>query len=215
MRKNNNYSLETVKKVYSYWGKSMLAYKLGVFFPGYSHRLRRRAVEMLRLRRGDVVLDLGCGPGIMFSLLEKKIREQGRIIGVDYVEEMIKQCRKLIKKKKWKNITLIRQDAAKLRLKPNSINSTISVLGLSAIPDHKTTLRKCYSALKRKGRFVVLDGKEFNKPFNILNPILRVLRWSKSYEKKDLIKDIKEVFGNIQVREYFLGSIFIAIAIKK
>ena len=213
--KKKEYSLQTVEKVYSYWGKSLLSYKLGVSFFGYDSYLRKKATEMLKLKKGDVVLDLACGPGIMFKYLENKIGEQGRIIGVDYVDEMIKQCMKRIRKKKWKNITLIKEDAAKLKLKKNSLDAIISVIGLSAIPEHKKALARCYSCLRKGGRIVVLDGKEFDKKHSFLNPLLKLFRWSKSYEKKDLVEDIREAFGNITVKEYLLGSTFIAMAIKK
>ncbi|MBW3001232.1 methyltransferase domain-containing protein, partial [Candidatus Woesearchaeota archaeon] len=169
----------------------------------------------LKLRKGDTVLDLACGPGLMFNLLQEKIGSKGKIIGVDYVDEMIKQCKKLVKKNKWKNIVLLKQDAAKLKLKNNSLDGIISIIGLSAVPNHKAAIRKCCSALKKGKRLVVLDGKEFRKPFRILNPLFKLLRWSKSYEKKDLITDIKTIFRNIKVKEYLLGSTFIAVAIKK
>lgn len=218
--KSKVYSLDDVQKVYSYWGKSLLSYKLGVSFFGYASFLRRKAVEQLKLKKGNVVLDLACGPGLVFDLIEKKIGDKGKLIGVDYVDEMIKQCKKLVRKKKWENITLLKQDAAKLNLKKlnlknNSVDAVISIIGLSAIPDHKAAIKKCHSALKKGGRLVVLDGKEFSSPFRTLNPILKLLRWSKSYERKDLIEDIKSVFGNIEIKEYVLGSTFIAVSVKK
>ncbi|MBN2051979.1 methyltransferase domain-containing protein [Candidatus Woesearchaeota archaeon] len=215
MSNKNKYSLETVEKVYSYWGKSLLTYKLGVSFFGFDSYIRRKALEELKLKKGSTVVDLACGQGIMFRLLEEKIGEKGRIIAVDYVEEMIKQCRKLAARKKWGNITFIKQDAAKLRLKNNYADGIISVIGLSAIPDHKKALKNCHHALKKGSRLVVIDGKDFSSKYKFLNPILKLLRWSKSYEKKDLINDIKKIFGNIKVNEYFLGSTFMAVAVKR
>jgi ubiquinone/menaquinone biosynthesis C-methylase UbiE len=214
-KKKSGYSLETVDKVYSYWGKSVISYKLGVSFFGYDSFLRRKAVEELHLKKGNTILDLACGPGIMFKRLEKEIGAEGKLIAVDYVAEMIKQCQKLVKKKKWQNVKLIQQDAAELKLKKNSIDAVISVVGVSAIPEHKKALRNCHSALKKGGRLVILDGKDFNQRYRLLTPLLRLLRWSKSYERKELIKDIKDVFGNISVHEYLLGSTFIAVAVKQ
>ncbi|MBU1199481.1 MAG: class I SAM-dependent methyltransferase [Nanoarchaeota archaeon] len=208
------YSLETVNKVYSYWGKSLISYKWGVSFFGYWSVLRKKAIEKLNLKKGDVVVDLACGPGLIFNLLEEKVGAKGKIIAVDYVHEMIKQCMKQVRRKKYKNITLIQEDAAKLKLKNNSVDAIISVIGLSAIPEHKSALKNCYSALKKGGRLVVLDAKQPNKKYGLWSLLLGLLRWSKSYEKKDLIKDIKKVFGNIQVEEHVLGSTFISVSKK-
>jgi len=213
--KKEKYSLKTVQQVYSYWGKSMLAYRMGVSLFGLGGLARNKVVDSLHLKKGDVVLDLACGPGIMFSRIEKRIGLKGTLIGVDYVPEMISQCEKLVRRKKWLNVKLIRKDAAKLKLAPGTVDKIVSVIGLSAIPDHKGALRACYAALKKGGTLVVLDGKPFSQRYRLLNPILRLIRWSKSYEReKDLLKDLKEIFGDVKVKEYLLGSTFIALASK-
>jgi len=42
---------------------------------------RRRAIEALGLRRGDTVVEIGCGTGLNFGLLEERIGSEGRLIG--------------------------------------------------------------------------------------------------------------------------------------
>jgi ubiquinone/menaquinone biosynthesis C-methylase UbiE len=209
------YSLETVREVYSYWGKSRLAYRLGVNFFGFGSYVYRKVLEVLKPKTGEVIVDLACGPGIMFSRIEKKIGSSGKLIGVDYVEEMIGQCERLVQRKKWGNVILLQKDAAKLKLKKESVDGVISILGLSAIPDHRKALKNCYDALRKGGRMVILDGKDFSGKYRFLNPLLSLARWSKSYEKKNLIKDMERQFGNISVDEMFLGSTFIAVSHKK
>lgn len=41
-------------------------------------------VNDLNLRPGDVVLDLGCGPGLWAPLLAEKVKPHGRVIGLDF-----------------------------------------------------------------------------------------------------------------------------------
>lgn len=215
MPKKSGYNLKTAEKIYSYWGKSVIAYKLGVSFFGYDSYLRKKAVEKLNLKEGEVVVDLACGPGIMLNKLHRKVGDKGRIIAVDYVNEMIKQCMRVVKKNNWHNVALIKEDGAKLNLPENSVDAVISIIGLSAIPDHVSALKKCKIYLKHGGRLVVLDGKKFNSRYKFLNPLLKLLRWDKTYKDADILSDIKKVFGNIQVDEYLLGSTFIALAVKK
>ena len=43
--------------------------------------LRREAVARLNLGRGDTVLDVGCGTGLSFALLDDAVGHQGRIVG--------------------------------------------------------------------------------------------------------------------------------------
>src|SRR5947209_8048881 len=44
--------------------------------------MRRLAVKRLDLQAGQTVLDIGCGTGLTFSLLEKQIGREGRLVGV-------------------------------------------------------------------------------------------------------------------------------------
>ena len=65
--------------------------------PGYPQRgQRRRAVESLDLRPGDTVVDMACGTGLNFQLLENAIGADGRIVGVDLTDAMLAQARQRI-----------------------------------------------------------------------------------------------------------------------
>lgn len=68
---------------------------------------RRRVVELLRLQPGDIVLDVGCGTGLNFPLIEEAIRPEGRIIGLDLSAEMLAQARSRAEASGWSNVTLI------------------------------------------------------------------------------------------------------------
>jgi len=70
-------------------------------------RWQRLAVERLELRPGDVVIDVGCGTGLNFPLLEAGVGPGGQIIGIDLSPEMIAQARERIAGAGWQNLTLI------------------------------------------------------------------------------------------------------------
>jgi SAM-dependent methyltransferase len=74
------------------------------------HRWRRRVVELLPLRPGDVVLDVGCGTGRCFQLLLERIGAGGTILGLDASAEMLALARRHIAANGWRNVVLI--DAA-------------------------------------------------------------------------------------------------------
>ncbi len=48
-----------------------------------SGRPRRKAIERLRLKTGDIVLDIACGTGLNFSHVEAGIGSEGLLIGLD------------------------------------------------------------------------------------------------------------------------------------
>jgi ubiquinone/menaquinone biosynthesis C-methylase UbiE len=70
------------------------------------HHWRRRVVDLLPLRPGDVVLDVGCGTGLAFSLLQQRIGPSGTIIGIDPASEMLAIARQRITEHGWRNIVL-------------------------------------------------------------------------------------------------------------
>ena len=45
--------------------------------------IRSDAIAALDLKRGDVVLDVGCGTGLSFELLHERIGKGGRIVGIE------------------------------------------------------------------------------------------------------------------------------------
>ena len=58
---------------------------------------RLRAVELLQLKQGDFVLDIGCGTGLNFGPLIQRIGPKGRIIGVDLSSKMLACAKERIK----------------------------------------------------------------------------------------------------------------------
>src|SRR6201989_1322597 len=76
--------------------------------PGYPQRAQRRqAVQALDLRPGDSVIDIACGTGLNFPLIEEAIGPDGRIIGVDLTDAMLARAQDRIATNAWSNIRLV------------------------------------------------------------------------------------------------------------
>lgn len=70
-------------------------------------RWQRMAVERLALRTADTVIDVACGTGLNFPLLESAIGGSGRIVGIDLSGEMLAQARQRVAASGWQNVTLL------------------------------------------------------------------------------------------------------------
>jgi ubiquinone/menaquinone biosynthesis C-methylase UbiE len=68
---------------------------------------RRRVVDLLALERGDRVLDVGCGTGLCFGMIEEKIGPEGQLVGIDVSPEMLMRARARVRVKGWRNVTLL------------------------------------------------------------------------------------------------------------
>src|SRR4051794_20255490 len=81
--------------------------------PGYPQRAQRvRAVQALGLRRGDSVIDIACGTGLNFPVIEQVIGRDGRIVGVDLTDAMLTHAQDRLETNGWSNISLVQADAA-------------------------------------------------------------------------------------------------------
>jgi ubiquinone/menaquinone biosynthesis C-methylase UbiE len=127
--------------------------------PGYPHRAHRlRAVQALGLRPGDSVVEIACGTGLNFSLIEQAIGPDGRIIGVDLTDAMLAQAQHRIETNGWSNISLVQADAAEFDF-PSEVDAILSTYALSQVPECGDVIVRGAAALSRGGRWVVVDLK--------------------------------------------------------
>ena len=127
--------------------------------PGYPQLGQRlRAVQALRLRPGDSVIDVACGTGLNFSLIEEAIGPGGRLVGVDLTDAMLAQAQDRIEKNGWRNVSLVQADAAAFEF-PAEVDAILSTYALSQVPECAQVIAHGAAALSAGGRWVVLDLK--------------------------------------------------------
>jgi ubiquinone/menaquinone biosynthesis C-methylase UbiE len=69
--------------------------------------VRQAAIDLLRLKKGDRVLDVGCGTGLSFTALEGLVGADGAIVGIEQSPEMLERARARADENNWNNVTLI------------------------------------------------------------------------------------------------------------
>jgi ubiquinone/menaquinone biosynthesis C-methylase UbiE len=127
--------------------------------PGYPQRAqRRRAVHALGLSPGDSVVDIACGTGLNFSLIEQVIGPGGRIVGVDLTDAMLAQARHRIEANGWSNVSLVQADAAEFDF-PAEVDAILSTYALTQVPGCGKVIAHGAAALSGGGHWVVLDLK--------------------------------------------------------
>jgi demethylmenaquinone methyltransferase/2-methoxy-6-polyprenyl-1,4-benzoquinol methylase len=150
--------IATYRKKAKHYDKTSRLYPV----PGYPQRSQRlRTVQALRLRPGDRVVDIACGTGLNFSLIEHAIGPEGRIIGVDLTDAMLAQAQQRIETNGWRNVSLVQSDATCFEF-PSEVDAIVSTYALSHVPECRDVISHGAEALSRRGRWVVLDLKAPN-----------------------------------------------------
>ncbi len=86
--------------------------------------VRRRAVSWLAPNAGQTVLDVGCGTGLSFELLEAAVGSRGRIIGIEQSPEMLARARERVARHGWRNVTLLCSPVESARI-PGKANAAL------------------------------------------------------------------------------------------
>lgn len=127
--------------------------------PGYpQHGQRLRAVQALDLHPGDTVVDIACGTGLNFPLIEKAIGPGGRLLGVDLTDAMLARAQDRAAGHGWHNVTLVQADAAEFDFPPD-VDAILSTYALTQVPGCEQVIAHGAAALSGGGRWVVLDLK--------------------------------------------------------
>jgi len=150
---------ENVVKVYRKRAKrydftANLYYLLG--FREWAYR--KKAVRALELQPGDTVVEIGCGTGLNFSLLQQAVGPEGKIIGVDLTDAMLAQARKRVQENKWPNVELVHSNAATFPF-PSRVDGIISTFVLSLVPEFDKVIQNGCEVLLPGKRWVVLGLK--------------------------------------------------------
>src|ERR1700728_5463070 len=117
--------------------------------PGYPQRAQRlRAVRALGLRRGDTVVDIACGTGLNFPLLENLVGPGGRIVGVDLTDAMLARAQDRIETNGWSNISLVQADAGGVGF-PAGVQWILSTDALTQVPDCADVIAQGAKALSQ------------------------------------------------------------------
>ncbi|MGH3920189.1 MAG: class I SAM-dependent DNA methyltransferase [Pseudonocardiaceae bacterium] len=123
---------------------------------------RELLVDQLPLSRGDVVLDVGCGTGLCFEPLQRKIGSTGTIIGIDEAPAMLAVAGRHVTEHGWHNVELLATPVQEVRL-----TECADAAVFSAVHDVLQSLAALHTVLAalRPGAWVGAAGGKWPDPW--------------------------------------------------
>ncbi len=178
---------------------------------------RKMAVNALYIGLGNTVVEIGCGTGLNFPLLQRLVGPEGKVIGVDLTDYMLTQAKKRIDENNRSNVELVECDAANYKF-PDSLDGIISTFAITLIPEYDQIIKNGSEALAPGKRFVILDFKMPSNWLSFLAPlavfIMSPFGVSIEMANRKPWESINKYFENSSMTELFGGFSYIVTGIK-
>ncbi len=109
------------------------------------------------IKKGDTVLDLGCGAGFDCFIASKIVGETGKVIGVDFTPEMIEKAKMNAEKNGYTNVEFILASIENIPLPGNSIDLIISNCVINLSLQKQAVLNETHRLLTEGGHLSISD----------------------------------------------------------
>ena len=113
--------------------------------------------ELAEIKIGDTVVDLGSGAGNDVFIARAIVGEKGKVIGLDFTEEMINKANRNNEKLGYSNIEFKLGEIENMPINDETANVVISNCVLNLVPDKKKAFSEIYRILKPGAHFCVSD----------------------------------------------------------
>lgn len=152
----------TVKRAYA-----ILTPVYDILFNKIFHSGRVAAIDLLEIKPGDRVLEIGVGTGLNLPLFPRDCS----VTGIDISAEMLQKARQRTQELGLTNVTLGLMDASNLEFPDNAFDHVLATYVISAVPDPVKTLLEMRRVCGPNGHLVILNH------FRSENPILGAVEW--------------------------------------
>lgn len=133
------------------------------FVPAIARPVATVTLDAARLQRGERVLDVACGTGVVARLAADAVGPDGTVTGVDLAPDMVDFARRLAPAIDWRV-----GDACDLPLPDESYDAVLCQLGLMFIADRPAAVAEMRRVAAPGGRVVVVTPGRIQPALEVL-----------------------------------------------
>lgn len=167
---------------------------------------RKDTMKHMNVQQGEAALDICCGTGDWTIALAEAVGENGRVVGLDFSENMLAVAKEKVSERHLKQVELVHGNAMELPFEDNTFDYVTIGFGLRNVPDYMQTLKEMERVLKPKGIAVCLETSQptmfgfrqlYYLYFRYIMPVFGKL-FAKSYEEYSWLQESARDFPGMK-----------------
>lgn len=113
--------------------------------------------QFAKIKKGDVVIDLGSGAGNDAFIARAETGETGKVIGIDFTPAMIEKARYNAEARGVHNVEFRQGDIEQMPVTSNIADVVVSNCVLNLVPNKNGVIKEIFRVLKPGGHFSISD----------------------------------------------------------
>ena len=113
--------------------------------------------QFAKIKKGDVVIDLGSGAGNDAFIARNETGETGKVMGIDFTPAMVEKARQNAEKLGFNNVEFRQGDIEHMPVSDNIADVIVSNCVLNLVPNKQAVIQEIFRVLKPGAHFSISD----------------------------------------------------------
>ena len=184
---------------------------------------RKDVLKRMNVKEDSHILDVCTGTGDWAIALTKVLGESGKVIGLDFSENMLKVAQDKQQQHQLEQLEFMYGNAMELPFEDNTFDYVTIGFGLRNVPDYETVLQEMYRVVKPGGKVVCLETSQptligfrqlYYFYFRFIMPLFGKI-FAKSYDEYAwLHESAKDFPDKDELKKMFLATGFSHVEVK-